>query len=295
MPPDPYPGLIREWSRSLKAESKSERTIRNYTDSVRWFYLWTFDPIAPPDVDTPDEWLADLPPAPDEPDETTVSHVRAWIAYRIATTSKANANNNYRSLRPWFRWLLNEQEIDVDPMDRMSPPEVPKKRPTIPTLDLVQAILATCGRDFVGRRDEVIIRIIYDGGERLSEVAGLDMPDIDFDLDTIDVVGKGDKMRRVPLSPKTMQAVSRYVRMRAKHPLANLTTALWLGDRGRGPLSPNGVKLMLRRRGERVGAKDILGRPPRTGPVRAGAAQHPVAPLAAHRTGRDPHRGRRPG
>jgi hypothetical protein len=43
-----------------------------------------------------------------------------WIAYQVATTSPGNTNNNYRALHAWFAWLLDEAEIEVDPMARMT-------------------------------------------------------------------------------------------------------------------------------------------------------------------------------
>jgi site-specific recombinase XerD len=66
------------------------------------------------------------------------------------------------------------------------------------------------------------------------------------------VRGKGDKQRAVPFGERTGQALTRYLRVRAKHPGADLA-ALFLAERGRVRLAPNGVKIMLRRRGNAAG------------------------------------------
>jgi site-specific recombinase XerC len=66
------------------------------------------------------------------------------------------------------------------------------------------------------------------------------------------VIGKGSgrrgpRKRAVPLGIKAAQALDRYLRERRRHPWAT-HEALWLGDRGRGPLSADGIKAMLARR-----------------------------------------------
>ncbi len=45
------------------------RTIRGYCDSVRFFHIWLADPVAPPEADDPDAWLASFPPEPNEPED----------------------------------------------------------------------------------------------------------------------------------------------------------------------------------------------------------------------------------
>ncbi|MBB1157211.1 MULTISPECIES: hypothetical protein [Amycolatopsis] len=51
---------------SLEAETKSPRTIRGYCDTVRFFRIWLADPIAPPEADDPEAWLASVPPEPED-------------------------------------------------------------------------------------------------------------------------------------------------------------------------------------------------------------------------------------
>ena len=147
--PPAWQALLTEWAMTLESENKSPRTIRGYTDAVRFFHLWLADPVAPPDADAT-EWLANVPPAPAEPSEYQPRHVESWIAYRLATTSPGNANNNYRALHAWFAWLLDEAEIEVDPMARMKPPHVPDQPAPITPLDFMRRVLKGCeGKDFL--------------------------------------------------------------------------------------------------------------------------------------------------
>lgn len=240
---DLWEPLIRDWSRALRAENKSPRTISIYTSAARQLGSWAAD-------------LAQ-PPAPGDVDHRVV---RDFIAHRVETTSPGNANTEYRALQQWFKFLVNEDEMDQHPMANMKPPHVPEQPVPVVPDDLLKRILATCeGKDFISRRDTALIRLIFDTGARLSEVANLTVDDVDLGTDVIHVVGKGRKARAVPFSPKTGQAISRYLRVRAKHKHAE-NARLWLGDRNRPPVGSNGVLLMLRRRGDAIGIKGELGR-----------------------------------
>lgn len=268
MPPrtlQPAPGawksLLSEFAMDLESDNKSKKTIRNCTDSVRWLHIWLVDPIAPPDVDDPEAWLDSVPPAPEQPEDYQPRHIRRWLSYRLATTSPGNANNNYRSLQPWFKWLLDEGEITVNPMAKIKAPYVPPQPVPVVPVDLMKRVLKVCeGRDFLNRRDEAIIRLIWDTGGRLAEVAYLNLDDVDMQLRVVHVLGKGRKRRSIPFSAATGKALGRYFRVRARHPEAENTTRLWLSERRRTPLSDNGIKLMLKRRGLEAGVNDEIGR-----------------------------------
>lgn len=262
LPPEPWPSLINEFAMKLESENKSDRTIRNYTDSVRWLHLWLASPIPPPDVDDTATWLATVPAAPTEPGEYTERHVSRWLTYRRKTTSPGNANNNYRSLLPWFAWLEDEGEISISPMLKLKPPHVPDAPVPVTPVELIQRVLKDCdGRDFLDRRDNAIIRFFWDTGARLSEIANLELDDIDQKRRCITVTGKGGKVRVIPYSATTGMALARYLRVRPKHPYAETTKRVWLADfRRREPLSDNGIKIMLRRRGRAAGVNEEIGR-----------------------------------
>ncbi|MFJ7215070.1 tyrosine recombinase XerC [Amycolatopsis sp. NPDC098790] len=260
--PPAWQALIDEWAMTLEAENKSPRTIRGYTDAVRFFHLWLADPVAPPNVEDPIAWLALVPAEPAEPADYEPNHYKRWIAYRIATTSPGNAHNNYRALHAWGVWLMDEDELDVHPMAKLKPPHVPDQPPPVTPVDFMKNVLKDCqGKDFMSRRDEAIIRLIWDTGGRLAEIANLDVADVDLQRRVVEVVGKGGKRRGLPFSPMTGKALARYLRARSRHPHAADANRLWLGEfRRRTPLSDNGIKIMLRRRGRAAGASEALGR-----------------------------------
>jgi integrase len=78
---------------------------------------------------------------------------------------------------------------------------------------------------------------------------------VDLTQDVVVIFGKGRKWRSVPFSDKTGKALTRYLRARAKHPLAKATnppTEMWLGARGKS-LTPSGIYQMLARRCDLAG------------------------------------------
>jgi integrase len=115
--------------------------------------------------------------------------------------------------------------------------------------------LADCsGRDFVSRRDTAIILPFADTGGRLSELAKLTTSDVDLRGRVACVVGKGRRPRTVPFGARTAHALDRYLRLRRQYATADRPN-LWLGERNRAPLTVEGIKQMLRRRGENIGVR----------------------------------------
>jgi site-specific recombinase XerD len=111
------------------------------------------------------------------------------------------------------------------------------------------------GKGFASLRDEALIRLYANSGARLSEVGNLLVTDVDLNTESVHFHGKGAKDRRVRFGPKTARALSRYLRARDKHKGAALPN-LWLADRGAAPLTPNGIKIRLKRLGRAAGVPD---------------------------------------
>jgi hypothetical protein len=100
--------------------------------------------------------------------------VEGFITDLITRLSPSTASVRYRALQQWSKWMLEEEELDRSPMERMEPPHVPEV--PVPTIgdDHLEALLATStGTDFVSRRDNASLRVFLDTGMRVSELAGL--------------------------------------------------------------------------------------------------------------------------
>jgi site-specific recombinase XerC len=227
--------LIPSWLRSLEAESKSPRTIQTYSEAARSFATTT--------------GVLGVT-------ELRREHVETWLLeLRDAGAKSATVNNRYRSLKRLMAWLVDEGELDVDPMAKMKPPaiaEVPLKPLTD---DELAAMFKACsGSRFDDRRDTALVRLFVSTGARVSEIAGLRVDDLDLAARQAYVTGKGNRGRVLPLTAKALRDLDRYVRARAKHPHA-ADPWLWLGPKG--PMRTSGIQQMMRRRATIAGVDDV--------------------------------------
>jgi len=243
----PWAGYLRDWDRCLRAA--------NHPQTTRYNYLLAAVQLG--------RYLAEYSPDPDaeaaahDPAEVTRAHVETFQAWMIDTRSAATAVNKHKCLQQFFRFLVDEQEINRSPMDRVRQPKTPQKLVPVMRDEDTRRLLEACkGTGFVNLRDEALIRLYASTGARLSEVGNLTIDDVDLTTDSVYLRGKGAKDRRVRFGPKTGRALSRYLRARAKHQGSDLPQ-LWLADRGARPLAPNGIKIRLKRLGAAAGVEGV--------------------------------------
>ncbi len=237
---------IESYGRHLRAENLSPRTGQTYMESARQLARFLGERGMPRDVAS-----------------ITREHVEAFIAGLLERWKPATANNRYRGLQSFFRWLVEEGEIGESPMVHMKPPRVPDNPPDVLREEELRALLATCERGprFEDRRDAAILRAFIDTGARRAEIAGLrwnpgddDNNDVDLDRGLLRVIGKGRRERVLPIGAKTVKALDRYIRKRSQHPAA-AQPWLWLGRKGR--MTETGIFQTVRKRGQQAGVGDI--------------------------------------
>lgn len=230
--------MAQSFRRSLMAQNKSERTVTTYLEAVRLFGDFLVERGMPTDM------LA-----------LTREHVEEFVADQLARWKPGTANNRYRSLQAFFKWLVEEGELTVSPMSKMKPPTVPETPPAVLTDSDLKRLLKTCdGRDLPARRDAAIMRLLLDTGMRRNELAGLKLEDIDFEHNVAVVLGKGRRPRAVPFGNRTAQAIDRYIRERSKHRDAD-RLELWLGHVG--PMTGNGLYQVIKTRAAQAGLEHL--------------------------------------
>ncbi|SHN24474.1 Site-specific recombinase XerD [Cryptosporangium aurantiacum] len=230
--------LLPDWQRHLRALNRAPSTISSYSTVGRAFVVYLVANGMPTRVGA-----------------VRREHIEHYLGHLVATGSAGNAAKHYRTLQQLFRWLEEEGEVDASPMAKMRPPAIPEQPVPVFTEDELVALLRSAdGKRFENRRDTAIIRFFLDSGARLSEVAGLELGDLDFDADVAIVMGKGRRGRAVPFGVKTGEALRRYLRLRSRHPQANLD-ALWLGKKGK--MTGSGITQMLERRAADAGIENV--------------------------------------
>ncbi len=187
--------------------------------------------------------------------------MQRWVAWLLGSYSEGYARQQYRALRQFFLWLSAEDEIP-DPMARLRAPAVREKPvPFFTSVELSKLERACRGSTFAQRRDAAILSVFRATGIRLAELAGIRYDpgdprrsDLDLDRREVYVRGKGGRDRTVRIDHEAARRVDRYLRVRAGHE-QSYRLGLWLGTGGRGPLTPNGIYQMVKRRGDQAGVR----------------------------------------
>ncbi|HEX2154296.1 MAG TPA: hypothetical protein VHL52_09995 [Acidimicrobiia bacterium] len=92
-------------------------------------------------------------------------HIEGYITARLAVASDSTANEEYRSLQQFWRWLFEEGEIGANPFDRMRPPRIEEKEVRVITEEEIRKLLKACdGTDFEDRRDKALFTMLLDTG-----------------------------------------------------------------------------------------------------------------------------------
>ncbi|TMC49238.1 MAG: integrase [Chloroflexi bacterium] len=246
-----------DFSISLRAKNVSPHTVDAYQAAA--FQLRDF--LADRDRST-------------APADISRGDVQAFIAGLLSTRSAATANTRYWGLRALFGWLAEEGEIAESPLHNVKPPAVEDRPPNVLTDDEVRKLLAACGPasggTFPQRRDLAIVRLLYDGGLRVGELAGMTVGELSVDRGMARVMGKGRRERDVFFGPATALAINRYLRVRISH-LHAKSPRLWLGTKG--PLTESGVGQMLKDRAVQAGLNPALNSRPSLPPYLRGPVE----------------------
>lgn len=208
--------LLESWMLALKVEHKADNTLKLYRAGVEQYIDWCATEKLPPMLER--------------------NQVRAWISTLIdAGAEPATAAARQSAVKRLSKWLLTEDEQDIDPLAGLRPPTQKEKLVQPLTEDELKALLKACsGKAFGDRRDTAVIRILMDTGLRPGEVAALELRDVDLGAGLVTVrKSKTGKGRVVHAGPATCAAVDRWLRIRRTHKLAG-SPMLWLGIRSRG-------------------------------------------------------------
>lgn len=229
--------LLESWIIHLRAERKSPGTLRAYRTGVEAYLDWCTAEGLPEVLDR--------------------GQVRAWVTSLLdAGAAPGTANVRLSAVKIFGRWLVAEDELDVDPLAGIRPPKPDEDMIHPLTEPEIKALLATCkGTELRDKRDEAIVRFILETGVRAAECIGLTLADLDIAHGLAEIMGKGRKGRRVSYGPQTGRALDRYLRVRRGHKLAR-TGVLWLGETGRG-FGYGALWQMIRARGLRAGIEDL--------------------------------------
>ncbi|MDB2544331.1 tyrosine recombinase XerC [Woeseiaceae bacterium] len=171
-------------------------------------------------------------------------HIRAFSAsqYRKGLNPKS-IQRNLSSIRSFFRYLIRENEIKNNPAQSIRSPKIGKRLPENLDADSMSKLLDIKDTGFIADRDKAILELLYSSGLRLAELINLNITDIDLADATVNVLGKGNKERIIPIGRYALASLQKWLNTKK-----NIKTidydALFISKRG-SRISPRSVQSRL--------------------------------------------------
>ena len=232
-------------------KGKSDNTVKEYTYDLRMFLRFLkirrklvakniiFDDILIDDIDI--ELIKKI----------NIQDLHAFISF----VDKERNNSNYAkarkvaSLRSFFKYLTSTVKLlEFDPAQGLESPKIDSRHPVYLTLDEAKKFLSIIDGTFK-ERDYAIMTLFLNCGMRLSELVSIDIDNIK--VDTLTVIGKGNKERTIYLNDACIKALYDYLSVR---PLEDLKEpkALFISNK-RNRLTAKGIQYLVKKYVKKAG------------------------------------------
>lgn len=182
-------------------QNKSPLTVKNYRESLSLF-LQLLDVRSPMKIDKNSVRLF----------KQRLHEYRTRGKAELGVRTK---NHHLTILRAFLRYLVQEEELDVYPPDRVTRfKEDPRKVKVLFKEDLERLLGAPETSNRMGKRDRAILELFFSTGLRLAELCSLNVKDVNFSTREMSVRGKRGKIRLVFISPRAAEALKDYLESR---------------------------------------------------------------------------------
>jgi integrase/recombinase XerC len=163
--------------------------------------------------------------------------------------ARSNIRLQFSALRTFYRFLSERKKLKRDPVRELQLPKLEKKLPLVLTSTQVEELLAApfkidktrAAPKWMPLRDAAIMELFYSSGLRLSELAALDVADVDLYTESVRVLGKGRKERLCPIGAPALEAISHY------RSAANVHAGPLFISKARKRISARSIWLILKR------------------------------------------------
>jgi integrase/recombinase XerC len=155
------------------------------------------------------------------------------------------------AVRTFLNYLIETGVLKSNAGVHVQAPKAPRRLPATLDADQVASLLAISGEDPLTLRDRAILELFYSSGLRLAELVGLNLGDVDAADRTVRVLGKGSKMRIVPVGKQALAALNDWLAVRAQLARGG-EPALFVGRRGER-VSPRTVQKRVNEWAKRQG------------------------------------------
>jgi integrase/recombinase XerC len=170
-----------------------------------------------------------------------LNHLRSWLAnQQIKGGARTSLSRRITSIRLFTKWAVKNNYLAKDVGTTLATPKGHRILPEVLEIDEAKTAmdsLATRASEEqtpLSLRDVAIVEMLYATGARVSELCGLDFNDIDYDRQTIRVLGKGNKERTIPFGNPALRALDLWLKQgRAQIAQSHSGDAVFIGARGK--------------------------------------------------------------
>ena len=170
-----------------------------------------------------------------------IEHIRSWLANLQSTgVARATLTRRIVSIRAFTNWAAANGWLTSDLGANLAIPKPQRVLPEILNVDEAATVLKSLEvrsveePTAVNLRDLALVEVLYGSGIRVSELCGLNLIDVDRSINTLNVIGKGDRQRVVPLGLPALRAIDHYLKNgRGEFVKTSSADALFLGSRGK--------------------------------------------------------------
>ena len=225
-------GAKQRFKQYLQLErSLSLNSVEAYIADLDKFELWSVS----------QGWSGPL-----DMDQQRIQKFPEWVSdLGFQATSQARIISGVRS---FYKFLVMEDSLAESPADFLEPPKTGRKLPVVLSEEEIDAMIAAVDRSTAeGERNVAMLETLYSCGLRVSELVGLRMTQVHATEGFVQVVGKGNKERLVPVGGRALKHIRLYVDQVRVH--LNIQPSardiVFLSKRG-GPVSRQSVFLFIK-------------------------------------------------
>lgn len=184
-------------------------------------------------------------------EQVTLSVLRSYIMMMVERgDSPSSINRRITAIRTFFRYLRKMELVDVNPTASLHPLPTAKPLPKFIDQSKVHQMaqyLFRQGQSYEQLRDSLVMVLLYTTGMRRAELASLTMSHIDLIQGTIEVMGKGQKMRKIPLIDSVVELLERYLLLKKEKNICNPQNNYLLLTNKEKQLDVNGIYSIVHR------------------------------------------------
>jgi integrase/recombinase XerC len=170
------------------------------------------------------------------PQEITHHQIRNWMVELMNQQLTARSiNRKIATLRKYFKFLVQEGVLTVNPASKINTPKIPKHLPVVVEDARLTQMLdngEVFSDDFKGVRDKLIIEMLFGTGIRLAELLGIKETDINEYEGTVKVLGKRNKERIIPMNHELRLLLLRYKELKKSENFSNNSLTLIVTNKG---------------------------------------------------------------